>query len=319
MKNTEKLILKAKNFQKARINKAKKLFYDDIRAQALYEYVVDEFSLREDIEDAEESIKNFKEDLEEFQKMMDHDPYNKDIEKTYRIFRNRINLDKMTVFMKDIHGVIFNKEGLIYELTRIAVPYEAYAVCFTEDDVKEIFKQRCYDEISKIFKDVSDTKNLIYLYDGIVHNYIQKYQSEIFKVDKMIEFLLNGSEEEKYHRFAITTHPEDYFDDFDREDPLTYPTKDDMNDKIKDAIEYDLYSETLTEALINLVNGYGEDPSDYMMSLDEIIELIISKNTPTKLLKDVTSNFDIHIDEYDHNNRTFYIALLNKFDKQVFQ
>lgn len=317
MGGTKFLINKAKDFKLARVNKAKGLFDDDIRAQAAYHFIMEEFNLKDEIEYAEEALSSFKEDMDDFKDMMEQNPNDSKIEKSYIQFRNRINEHKMDVFMKNIHGVIMSKEINVYRISNMVIPYEGYVFSATEDDIRELFIRKCYNNILDDFDDITDPQAVLYSTD-ILHTYIQKYQSEIFDADKMIDFLSNDSEEKNYHKFEIMTNPQEFFDGYDREDPLTYPTNKDIQDKIREAIEFSVYSEGLNEALINIVQGYGEDPSDYMLSLDEIMSLIIEKNTPEKLFKDYVNPRDININRYEHKNRVFYITLLNKFDKEIF-
>jgi len=319
MSRLNSLINKAKDFKIGRLNKSKGLFNDDIRAQAAYHFIIEEFDLKDEIENSEKELNTFKEDLNDFKEMMDENPYDAGIEKAYINFRNRINEHKMNIFMKNIHGAIMSVENNIYRISKIAIPYDAYILSVTEDDIKEMFKQKCYDQIANEFEDVLDPNTLLNMYDGIVFRYMRKYQSEIFNADKMIDFLLKDSEEKKYHKIEIMTNPEQFFDGYDREDPLTYPSNEDVQDKLREAIEFDVYSEDLQMSLIYLVHGYNEDPSDYMLSLDDIISLIIDKNTPDILLKNIIDGRDVNIYEYKHENRVFYISILNKFDKQIFE
>lgn len=297
----------AKDYLKGLQNKKRKKFNNDIRARALFDWLKEEYSIDEMVEDARVEYKADSTDIDELKMNIEStsDSYEKErLKKIYDIMRYNHNMNKMRLILSDINGVLLEKNGFVYRVSHLTTSWDPHFICLTEGDIVKVLERLV------LFHD--NIIDYVYDYDYMI-DYIQKNQDMFLDVEKIMDYAYRT--EGIHIKDEIIENPDFWFNNYDRNDPLTYPSSDDIVRVVKDLLMEDAYDKGgILRYLIEITTNVDIDTQQFFkIDLNDFIDKLLNDFTPRELYYElINGNYGGPTAETTYEGREFYIKQLDK-------
>lgn len=298
----------AKDYLKGLQNKKRKKFNDDIRARALFDWLKEEYYIDGMVEDARAEYKSDSGDIDELKMDIEStsDSYEKErLKKIYDITRYHHNMNKMRLILSDINGVLIEKDGFVYRVSFLLTAYETYYTCLTEGDIIKVFERWVMSHDSII--------DYAYDYDYMI-DYIQKNEDMFLDVEKIMDYAYRI--EGTHLKDEVIENPDIWFNNYDRNDPLTYPSNDDIVRVVKDLLMEDVHEKDgFLRYLIEITANIDIDTQQFFkVDLNTFKDMILNDFTPKQLYYElIDGNNGGSTIETTYDGRDFYIKQLDKY------